>query len=183
MAGVCFIGPAFLLTLAGPLTVSITNPAPDTIFTAPATVLLGASASDTAGTVTNVQFLANGSLIGNSTSAPYQATASNLAAGSHTLKAVAWDNGGLKATNSISITVATSAATPVTISDAAFSGNGFSFSFGTQSGHTYAGQFMTPLSSGTVWQTFTNLPGNGSAVRVTDNTATNSERYYRVVAQ
>ena len=74
---------AFLLTLAGPLTVSITNPAPDTVFTEPATFVVGASATDTAGTVTNVQFLVNGSVIGNSTSVPYHATASNLAAGSY----------------------------------------------------------------------------------------------------
>jgi len=32
------------------------------------------------------------------------------------------------------------------------------------------------------WLTFTNLPGNGSVVTVTDSTPTNSERYYRVVA-
>lgn len=48
---------------------------------------------------------------------------------------------------------------------------------------SYAGQFTTPLSAGNTWQTFTNLAGTGLGVRVTDSSATDSERYYRVVAQ
>ena len=61
---------SFLLTPAGPLTVSDTNPAPDTIFSPPAMFLVSASGTDMAGTVTNVQFLVNGSVIGEGTSVP-----------------------------------------------------------------------------------------------------------------
>ena len=96
---------------------------------------------------------------------------------------MAADNGGLKATNSIGITVAKAAPAAVTISNATFSAGTFSFSFGTQTGYSYAGQFTTPLSASNTWQTFTNLAGTGSGVRVTDSSATDSERYYRVVAQ
>ena len=145
--------------------------------------MVGASAADTAGTVTNVQFLVNGGLIGNSASVPYHATASGLAAGSYTLTAVASDNGGLKATNSFGIIVTKAAPVAVTISDATFSGGTFSFSFGTQTGYSYAGQFTTPLSASNIWQTFTNLAGTGSGVRVTDSSAADAERYYRVLAQ
>jgi probable HAF family extracellular repeat protein len=80
------------------------------------------------------------------------------------------------------LTPANSAA-PVTISQAAFGEGSFSFSFGTQSGRTYTGQFSTSPGPGDTWQTFTNLVGTGSTVRVTDTTATNAERYYRVVAK
>jgi probable HAF family extracellular repeat protein len=174
---------AFLLTPAGPLIVAITNPAPNAIFTAPATFVVAASASDTAGTVTNVQFLVNGSVIGETTAAPYSATASNLAAGSYTLTAVASDDGGLSATNSIGVTVANAAAAPITISDATFSAGTFSFSFGTETGYVYECQFTTPLSLSNAWVTFTNLTGDGSAARVTDPTPTDTQRYYRVIAQ
>jgi probable HAF family extracellular repeat protein len=173
---------AYLLSPAAPITVTITNPAPNATFTAPASFVVGATAFDTAGTVTNVQFLSNGSVLGNSTSAPYGATATGLNAGSYTLTAIASDNLGLSATNSIGITVTDAALGSITISNAAFAAGTFSFSFGTQIGYTYAGQFTTPLSGTTNnWLTFTNLAGNGSVVSVTDPAATNDQRYYRVV--
>ena len=96
-------------------------------------------ASSVAGTVTNVQFLVDGSMIGEATSAPYSATASNLGVGTHTLAAVAADNGGLKATNTITVTVTKVAPLPVTLSNAAYGVSGFSFSFGTQAGHDVRG--------------------------------------------
>lgn len=174
---------AFLLAPAGPLVVAITNPAPDAVFSPPATFVIEASAADTAGVITNVQFLVNGSVIGSSSSAPYQATASNLGLGTYTLTAVASDNTGLRATNSINITVGQAPPSAVTISDPSLSGSTFSFSFGTQVGYTYVGQFTTMLAPTNTWQTFTNLTGSGATVRVTDSTATDSQRYYRVVAQ
>jgi probable HAF family extracellular repeat protein len=76
-----------------------------------------------------------------------------------------------------------SSAPQVVISDAAFSANKFSFSFGTDSGHSYACQYTTVLPAGNNWVTFTNLDGNGQVVRVTDPTPTNAQRFYRVVAQ
>ncbi len=173
---------AFLLTPAGPLTVTITNPAPNSTFTAPATFVVGASVTDTAGTVTNVQFRVDGSMIGEATSAPYGAMVSGLGVGTHILSAVAADNGGLKATNTMGITVSASLA-PIVISNPAFSGGAFTFSFGTQNGVNYAAQFTTPLSGSNTWQTFTSLSGNGSPMTVTDPNATNGERYYRVIAQ
>ncbi len=174
---------AFLLIPAGPLTVAITNPTPGAVFTAPATFVVAASTSDSAGTVTNVEFLVNGSMIGEATSAPYSATATDLATGSYTLSAVASDNMGLRATNSFNISVINGPPAPVTISDATFTAGSLSFSFGTQTGYTYTCQYTTPLSLSNNWVAFTNLPGTGSSVTVTDSTATDNERYYRVFAQ
>jgi len=173
---------AFLLTPASPLTVTITNPAPGATFTAPATFLIAASASSSQGTVTNVQFMVNGSPIGDAASAPFSVTASGLTAGNYTLAAVASDSGGRQATDSLGITVR-DLPTPITLLDPAFSGSTFSFSFGAQSGYNYAAQYTTPLSGTNNWITFTNLAGNGSTTRVTDSAAIDSERYYRVVAQ
>ncbi len=173
---------AYLLSPVGPLTVTITNPAPNATFVAPATFTVRASVADTAGTVTNVQFLVNSNVIGNATSSPYTATASELTAGSYYLKAVASDNGGLKATNGISVTVNSSAPSQVLITDSIFTASDFSFSFTTQTGFTYEGQFTQPLSASNTWLTFTSLVGSGSVVRVTDTTPTNAERYYRVLA-
>jgi hypothetical protein len=96
------------------------------------------------------------------------------------LTAVASDDGGLKATNNIQVTVTGPA--PVTLRDSAFDSAGFSFSFATENIYTYDGQFTTPLASSNLWTTFTNVSGNGSTVRVTNSTATNGQRYYRVVA-
>jgi probable HAF family extracellular repeat protein len=71
---------------------------------------------------------------------------------------------------------------PITILNPTFNGAGFSFSFATDIGYTYEGQYTTPLSSSNTWLTFTNFSGNGSTVRVTDSTLTNAQRTYRVVA-
>ena len=90
-----------------PPTVTLTNPASGAVFAAPANVTLQAAASDGDGTVTNVQFRVDGNVVGNDTTAPYSGVANNLAAGNHTLEAVASDNSGAKNTNSVSITVVT----------------------------------------------------------------------------
>jgi glucose/arabinose dehydrogenase len=91
-----------------PPSVALTNPASGTVFIAPATVTLGANASDSDGTVTNVQFFDGTSSLGNVVASPYTISVS-LAIGSHTLAAVATDNQG-----------ATNISTPVTVTVLAF---------------------------------------------------------------
>src|SRR5262249_46764776 len=63
-----------------PPTVSLTSPAAGAAYNAPASVTLAANAADSDGTVTRVDFYANGALIGSSASAPYGFTWSNVAA-------------------------------------------------------------------------------------------------------
>ena len=83
-----------------PPTVAITSPANGASFTAPAVVPITATASDSDGSVTNVQFFEGTTLVGQTNNQPYTVTAS-LAIGSHALTAVATDNGGLSTTSSM----------------------------------------------------------------------------------
>jgi regulation of enolase protein 1 (concanavalin A-like superfamily) len=96
-----------------PPTVSLTAPTAGQAFTAPATIALAAAASDSDGTVARVEFYSGTSLLGTDTAAPYQASWSNVAAGSYTLTAVAIDNAGASVTSApVSITVSTAPAQP-----------------------------------------------------------------------
>ena len=89
-----------------PPTVSLTSPAANASFTAPATITLQATAADADGSVTQVQFFKNGASLGTVTTAPYTFTWSNVAAGSYTLTAIATDNSGATTTSTaVSITV------------------------------------------------------------------------------
>src|SRR5215471_5362452 len=99
-----------------PPTASITSPASGATFTAPATVAIQATASDSDGTVSKVDFLANGTVIGTVTTAPYNFTWTNVAAGTYTLTARATDNAGLTGTsNAVTVNVG---AAPVDFSTA-----------------------------------------------------------------
>src|SRR5439155_27214985 len=82
-----------------PPTVSLTAPSPATSFTAPAAIALAATASDSDGSVTRVDFYAGATLLGSASAAPYQVTWSNVAAGTYTLTARAIDNAGATTTS------------------------------------------------------------------------------------
>jgi hypothetical protein len=84
-----------------PPSVNITNPLAGATYTAPATVLIEASASDTEGPVSQVEFLQGGSSLGTDTTAPFSYAWSNVMAGSYALTAVATDAGGLTATSAV----------------------------------------------------------------------------------
>jgi len=75
-----------------PPSVSITSPAANSVFQAPATIQISASAADPDGTVAEVDFYQGGSLIGAATSAPYNFTWTGVGPGSYVLSAVAIDN-------------------------------------------------------------------------------------------
>ena len=100
-----------------PPTVSITAPASGASYTAPASVSISATAADSDGTVTRVDFYAGSQLVGFVTSSPYSFAWSNVAAGTYTLTAVATDNTGAKTTSSgVSVTVAQPPNKPPTVS-------------------------------------------------------------------
>ncbi len=92
-------------------TVSLTSPANGASFTAPANLVCTASASDSDGSISRVDFYNGTTKIGTSTTSPYTFTYSNVPAGSYSLKAVAYDNLGAGAT-STTATVTIAAATP-----------------------------------------------------------------------
>jgi regulation of enolase protein 1 (concanavalin A-like superfamily) len=76
-----------------PPTVILSAPANGATYTAPASVTLTASAADSDGTVSSVEFYANGTLVGKDTSAPFSVVGT-LQQGSYALTAVAYDNAG-----------------------------------------------------------------------------------------
>ncbi|MEO7271708.1 MAG: Ig-like domain-containing protein [Vicinamibacterales bacterium] len=80
-------------------TVSLTSPADGASYAAPATIAVTATAGDSDGSVSKVDFLANGSVVATDTTAPYSATLSNLGAGGYVLTAIATDNAGATATS------------------------------------------------------------------------------------
>lgn len=93
-------------------TVSLTAPAGGASYTAPASVALTASASDSDGTISKVEFYSGTTLLGTDTSAPYSYTWGSVQAGTYSLTAVAYDNSGAKSTSAaVSITVKTSTTT------------------------------------------------------------------------
>ena len=89
-----------------PPTVSITGPATGATFTEPATINVTATASDTDGSITKVDFYRGTQLIGSDATNSYTATATGLAAGTYQLTAVATDSDGVTSTSSpVSVTV------------------------------------------------------------------------------
>lgn len=96
--------------------VSLTSPTPGTTVTAPATISLAAAANDSDGSVTRVDFYANGGWIGADATAPYEVTWSSVGAGTYSLTAIAMDNGGATTTSdAVTIQVLTPSNVPPTI--------------------------------------------------------------------
>lgn len=86
--------------------VSITSPANNATFIAPASIAITANASDVDGTIQKVQFYYGTTLLKTDTVAPYAFTWNNVAAGTYVLKAKATDNqGGVKTSALITVVV------------------------------------------------------------------------------
>lgn len=161
-----------------PPTVSITNPVSGAVFAAPANVTIQASAADSDGTVTNVQFLVGATVVTNETTAPFAALAGNLAAGSYTLSAIASDNGGATATNQVAISVVTPVSMLLSAPQPVPPGK-FRFTYTANAGLSYIVQSSSNLLS-LDWTTLvTNTAASGS-IDFTDLNATLDDEFYRV---
>jgi plastocyanin len=161
-----------------PPTVAITNPANGIVLSAPASLTLKANATDADGSVTNVKFLQGTTLLGNVATAPFSFTVNNLAAASYTFSALASDNGGATATNSILVHVINPS--PVNISALAIpSPNHFQFSYASDIGLSYVVQISTNLLSGWI-SIATNSPASANPTIFTDPNANNAGSFYRV---
>jgi hypothetical protein len=89
-----------------PPTVSVTAPGGGATFVAGATITVSANATDSGGSISKVDFFANGALIGTDTLAPYSISWSGVAAGNYALTARATDNLGAATTSAaVNITV------------------------------------------------------------------------------
>lgn len=89
------------ITVGVPPTVSVTNPAPASVFYAPASIEVGAAAADSDGTVAQVEFFAGTTSLGVDASSPYAVTWNSVPSGNYALTARATDNIGLITTSSV----------------------------------------------------------------------------------
>ena len=159
-----------------PPTATVTNPPDGAVLSAPATITLAATASDSDGNVVNVQFFQGTTPLATVTSSPYSVAVNSLGAGDYTFSAVAADNGGLSATNAIAVHVVTPV--PVVLSGLQRpSPTSFQFSYSANVGLRYVVQRSSDLTS------FTPINTNTAAsnpVTFTDNGVTGAVSYYRV---
>jgi hypothetical protein len=94
-------------------TVSITAPANNAVFAAPATITITATATDSDGTISKVDFYNGVKFLGSSTTSPYSYNWTNVPAGIYSITAIATDNNNVSTTSS-AITVIVD--TPPTVS-------------------------------------------------------------------
>ena len=159
-----------------PPTVAFTSPPKGSVFAAPASFALSATASDSDGTVTNVEFLQGASLLGNVTTAPYSVSVRNLVGGTYTFSAVATDNAGSKATNVLSLSVATAA--PIKLSAMQRpSPTSFQVSYSATIGLRYVVQRSLDL---TYWAALSTNTAAANSVAFTDQNAVGNLWFYRV---
>ena len=89
-----------------PPTIAINDPQPNTAFSAGATVVIDASATDSDGVISKVDFYQGATLLGTDTSSPYTFAWSNVPGGVYSLTAKATDDGGAVTTsNAITVNV------------------------------------------------------------------------------
>jgi hypothetical protein len=96
-------------------TVSITAPANNATYLAPASFTISATASDADGSIAKVEFYNGATLLGTATTTPYNYSWTNVAVGTYTITAKAYDNLGLT-TISSAITVKVNANQAPTVS-------------------------------------------------------------------
>ena len=167
-------GTVSVASLNLPPSVSLTNPPDNSKFSAPASIVLQASANDD-GSVTNVQFFSGPALLGSDDTAPFAFTLSNVAAGNYLFTARAHDNSGLSATSAVvNVFVLTNAI----LSAPARPPNGqFQFTIQGIAGQTYTMESFTNLTS---WSPLVTNVAPASSFNVTDFTSTNVlRRFYR----
>jgi Bacterial Ig domain len=155
--------------------VTITNPANNSVFAAPASVRIAANATVSSGSVTNVAFFSNGSLLGAVGSPSSGVTVGSLGAGAYALTAVA-TAAGISATSSV-VNITIVAPIAITLSSQRITNSQFAFSYAVNPGLSYVVQSSSNLVN---WVSLvTNIPGS-SPVRFRGGFSPNGAQYYRV---
>ena len=159
-----------------PPTVTIFNPTNGSVFAAPATLALTATASEADGSVTNVEFFQGGTSLAKIMKAPYSVSVNNLAGGDYALSAVATDNSGVRATNSITIHVVTPVAVALS-SPNRVSATLFQFRYTANPGLSYLVQRSANLQD---WTPISTNTATGNPTSFSDNAAMGTVNFYRV---
>jgi hypothetical protein len=171
-----FTGTIMVQAVNVPPSIIITNPPNGQVLSAPVSLTLGATATDADGSVTNVQFFQGSTSLGNVASAPYSKAVTGLSAGSYTFSAVASDNGGLTATNSVSVSVINPS--PLTVSAPRWvSATSFAFSYAADVGLRYVVQRSPDLKN---WIGIGTNAATTNPVVFQDNNASGAAGFYRV---
>ena len=170
---------AISLTVNALPTVGISAPTNGATFAAPWAGTIRASASDSDGSVSRVDFLANSTLLGSVTNPPtnLSLTAPSLGVGTYLLTARATDNnGGVTTSSGVTVNVVTPVA--VTLSAARrLSPTTFQFAYSANTGLTYVVQRSTDLIN---WRSLaTNQPSSNPTV-FQDAGAPTQAAFYRV---
>jgi Bacterial Ig domain len=159
-----------------PPTVAFTNPPNNSVFGALASFTLDANASDPDGSVTKVEFLQGVNVLGNIATAPYSVSVGNLAAGTYVFSAVPADNGGGRATNTLTISVVTPG--PINLSaPQVLAPASFQFSYSATIGLRYVIQRSLDLAN---WAALSTNTAMASVVVFTDQNASGNLWFYRV---
>ena len=169
-------GQVLVASVTLPPSLAITNPMNGAVFAAPANVSIQAGVTNGSAAVTNVQFLVNNTVLADETSGPFSTVANDLAAGAYTLSAIAQDNNGLAATNSVDISVVTP--TTVLLTNASEpSATDFQFSYSADIGLSYVVQRSADLLT---WSPLVTNKASSNPVIFDDSNATNNQDFYRV---
>lgn len=157
--------------------VTITAPSEGSVFATPANVGLTV---DTSAGVTNVSYFNGRTLLGSSQTAPFNITATALAAGAYTVSAVATASGTSTTSESVHFTVVDPVVT--TLSAPVITNGLFSFNYSANQGLTYVIQKASNLSSdGTSdWTPVATNIASSASVTFSEPVSSDAARFYRV---
>jgi len=161
-----------------PPSVTITNPATNAVFSAPATFDFSTDASDTdADGMSDVEFYIGTNLVDDVFSSPFTTTVTNLPLGTYVLTAIAYDNAGATATNQITIYVQNPS---ITLTAPRIVAGSFQFDVsGLTIGKTNVLQVSTNIASAASWVPLATNVATASTTSFT-NSATVSRRFFRL---
>ena len=133
-------------------TITITEPTNNATFVAPATITLRVNASDSDGTVTNVQFFRGGSLLGSDSVSPFTLVLNSLTSRTYNFTARAVDNLGA---DSVSAPVSVRVVDLRFGTNLVFAGTNLPVTLGVTPGATYAVESSSNFSNWGVMTNFT----------------------------
>jgi hypothetical protein len=163
-----------------PPSVAIVSPTNNASFLAPAGIFITASASDSDGTISKVEFFEGTNKLGETYNLPYSLSWINDTAGTYTLTAWATDQlGAVTVSEAVNITITNAPPIPVMLRNPIWVGSDFIFSFESQVGVIYDVQY-TELLGGSNWFLSTTLIGNGSVLNVTNVNPSGTNHFYRI---
>lgn len=159
-----------------PPSASITNPTNGAVFPAPANFTTSATASDSDGTVTNLQILVGSNLVASSNTSPATGAVNNLPPGNYVLTARATDNLGLMST-SAPVNISVIQADEPQIISPQFSGGTFQFDVTTTAGLSYVIQRSSSLSGN--WISLQTNVATGNLLHFTDPNPPATQSFFR----